>query len=128
MSLPQQTRVYPGRRLDPYAPDITLTVTDHQQAARTRTDFLDRCAAEARAAGWFDGIGRPRSTLCERVFAALAAQPHGATAGELAAIVGHERSATEKALRVLLDDGRARIATKRKWARVYEVVRCALTS
>ena len=120
-----QARVFPGRRIEPYAPELPLTVTDYQQAAHTCTTFLDLCAAEARAAGWFSGTGRPRSTLCERVYAALAAQPHGATAPELGRLVGHERSATEKALRVLLEDGRARIVTKRKWARVYEVVQDA---
>ena len=105
------TTAFTGRRIEPL--DL--------ETSAPCLSFLDQCAAEAASERWFI-VMAPRSTLCERVYEALCSRPYGATSTEVGELVGHERSATEKALRVLLEDGRARIASKRKWARVYEAV------
>ena len=63
-----------------------------------------------------------RSTIARRAYEVLRAQGR-CTSGEIAERIGHQRSATEKALRSLHDDGIIQIVGKRKSARVYEVTR-----
>ena len=81
--------------------------TDLAEVATQCTTFLDRCAAEAAAQRWFPANSiahRRRSTVMARALAAIA--EHGPlTALALRPLIGHERSATEKAVRTLREEG-----------------------
>jgi hypothetical protein len=80
---------------------------DLHQAARECTTFLDACAAEAFAQRWFPLTPiqkRRRSKVREQILAALGEHgPLGSRA--LMPHIGHQRSATEKALKELLEKG-----------------------
>jgi predicted HTH transcriptional regulator len=80
---------------------------DLNQAARECTKFLDACAAEAFAQRWFPLQSieqRRRSTVREQIIAAL--REHGPLRSRaLMPHIGHQRSATEKALKELLEKG-----------------------
>jgi len=97
-----------ARRIEPVALDMELTRADRQDAAQHCTTFLDQCAAEAFANRWFPKTPitmRRRSTIMERVLAIIA--EHGPlTAQAIMPLLGHERSATEKAIREWRQAGR----------------------
>jgi predicted HTH transcriptional regulator len=80
---------------------------DLNQAARECTTFLDQCAAEAFAQRWFSLTPiqqRRRSKVREQIIAALGEHgPLGSRA--LMPLIGHQHSATEKALKELLEKG-----------------------
>jgi len=84
------------------------TKEENEQIACQCTTFLDQCAAEAFANRWFPKTPitmRRRSTIMERVLAIIA--EHGPlTAQAIMPLLGHERSATEKAIRELRQAGR----------------------
>lgn len=63
---------------------------------------------------------RQRSTIASRAYEVIRSQQQ-CTASEIAAVIGHRRSATEKALKGLLASGKIVVAGKRKCARIYEV-------
>jgi len=89
---------------------------DRAQAERERLDFLEQCAEEAFANRWFPNTPiqlRRRSVVMQRVYETL--RDHGPlTAREIMPLIGHQRSATEKALRELLQDGRVVVVGRAK--------------
>jgi hypothetical protein len=113
---------YRARRIEP-AEGEQATRADIAQAACQCTTFLDQCAAEAFAARWFPRTPitmRRRSCVVEQVLDALRDGPLDAR--QIMPRIGHERSATEKALRELLEDGRVVVVARRankNGARVY---------
>jgi hypothetical protein len=99
---------YRARRIEPAACEMVATKEDHAQAAQQCLTFLDACAAEAFANRWFPQTPiqkRRRSCVREQILAALAERgPMQALA--IMPAIGHQRSATEKALRELLAEGK----------------------
>lgn len=91
-----------ARRIEPEECQ-QATKVDIALAACECTTFLDRCAAEARAARWF-ATSYPRSLVMEKILGAIA--EHGPmTAHRLAELIGYSRAAVDKALRPLCDAG-----------------------
>lgn len=92
------------------------TRADKAQAERERLDFLEQCAEEAFRNRWFPAntiAHRRRSVVVQRVYETL--RDHGPlTAREIMPIIGNERSATDKSLRELLQDGRIVVVGKAK--------------
>ena len=97
-----------ARRIDPVDSHPAVTKADAAQVARECTTFLDACAAEAWTLRWFPQTPieyRRRSTVVAQVLDCL--REHGpGTSYDIMPRIGHERSATEKALRELLEAGR----------------------
>jgi hypothetical protein len=97
---------YRARRIEEL-PWPKPTKEDHDQVAGECLTFLDACAAEAAFLRWFPANNithRRRSRVRECVLDAL--REHGPlTAVQIQPIIGHERSATETALRELLKEG-----------------------
>ena len=88
--------------------------------------FLDECAAEARAGGWFVAHWGQHSTRNVEVLAAVA-ELGEATAEDVRRRTGRSGSAVDKALRELLAQGAVVVVGKRKWTRVYRVTEEELT-
>jgi hypothetical protein len=89
---------------------------DRRQAERQCLDVLEQCAAEAFANRWFPRTpiqSRRRSVVVQRVYETL--RDHGPLmAPEIMAHIGHQRSATDKALRELRDTGRVVVVGRAK--------------
>ena len=96
-----------ARRIDPVDSHPAVTKADAAQVARECTTFLDACAAEAWALRWFPQTPieeRRRSNIPAQILDCL--REHGpGTSYDIMPRIGHERSATEKALRKLLESG-----------------------
>ena len=103
-----------ARRINPVDGPPTVTKSDAAQVAHECTTFLDACAAEAWALRWFPQAPieeRRRSNIPAQILDCL--REHGpGTSYDIMPRIGHERSATEKALRELLEAGRVIIVGK----------------
>ena len=106
-----------ARRIDPVDDRPAVTKADAAQVASECTTFLDACAAEAWANRWFPQTQTPiehrrRSNIPAQILDCL--REHGpGTSYDIMPRIGHERSATEKELRKLLESGHVIIVGKR---------------
>lgn len=96
-------------------------IEPRMEQAEVCQDFLDACAAEARAGGWFRRHLGGRSTLKADVLTALA-ELGGGTSEQIAQRTGRSGGAVDKALRVLLNEGKIESPGKHRRTRVYVVV------
>ena len=97
-----------GRRIEPADDCPAVTKADAAQVAKECTTFLDACAAEAFAKRWFPQTPiklQRRSTIAAQVLDCLREYGPG-TAYDIMPRIGHESSATQRALRELLEAGR----------------------